>query len=119
MTQLRKILFSNWQAIVIFVIFLTTFVTFNILFDAASRQNYFKEILAALIGTILAAVVTTMLLKSQTRGQELKERNVEVFRSKLRVYDQFISRAVDALNDEKLAPGEVRELKKLAYQISL
>lgn len=119
MGELRNRLLANWQAAAIFAIFLLTFITFNILFDAASQANYFKEILAALIGTILAAVVTTMLLKSQTRGQELKEQNVEVFRSKLRVYDRFISRAVDSLNDDKLGADEVRELKKLAYQIAL
>jgi hypothetical protein len=105
--------------IAIIVIFLLSFVTFKILFDAASKEEYFKEMLSALMGTILAAAVTMWLLRSQTAGEELKERNVAVFNERFSAYNEFLSRAVEAMEDQDLSTDEARQLRALAYKISM
>lgn len=109
----------GWQLAVIAAIFFLSFLTFNILFRATGNDGYFQEIIAALIGTILAAVVTAMLLSSQTRGEELKERNVEVFRKKVEVYERFLDQAIDHLEDWKLSDEEARLLRRSIYRLSL
>jgi hypothetical protein len=107
------------QLLVIAGIFFLSFMTFNILFRATGGGGYFQEIIAALIGTILAAVVTAMLLTSQTRGEELKERNVEVFRRKFEVFDEFLGLALDHLDDGQLDEREIRSLRRNIYRMSL
>jgi TRAP-type uncharacterized transport system fused permease subunit len=52
MANWRSTLASNWQAATIGLIFVLTFLTFNVLFVATSRSQYFNEIIAALIGTV-------------------------------------------------------------------
>lgn len=107
------------QLTLIAAIFFLSFVTFNILFQATTGDNYFREIIAALIGTILAAVITTMLLRSQTRGEELKERNVEVFRKKVEVYEQFLDQTLGVMEDSELSDEEIQKLRRSIYRLSL
>lgn len=110
---------SGSQLALIAAIFFLSFLTFNILFKATTGDNYFQEIIAALIGTILAAVITTMLLRSQTKGEELKERNVEVFRKKVEVYEMFLDQALKYMEDGLLSDEEVQQLRRSIYRLSL
>lgn len=107
------------QLALIAAIFFLSFITFNILFQATSGDGYFNEIIAALIGTILAAVVTTMLLRSQSQGEELKERNVEVFRKKVDAYQEFVDQSLELLDDNELSTDEARQLRRSVYKLSL
>lgn len=100
-------------------IFLLSFLTFNILFKASGPNDYFKEIIAALIGTILAAVITTLLLRSQSQGEELKERNVEVFSKKLTAYESFLDATLTHLNDNSISDAEAHDLRRLVYKMAL
>lgn len=120
MNQLRHILrfVRNGQFLVVAAIFMLSILTFNILFDASSPDDYPRELLAALIGTIMAAVVTTLLLNQQSVGEELKERNVEVFRKKIAAYETFIDRALLHAEDGH-SDDEVRELRRAIYSMSL
>lgn len=107
------------QLAVIAAIFFFSFVTFNVLFQASSGDDYFKEIIAALIGTVLAAVITTMLLRSQSQGEELKERNVEVFRKKVEAYEQFLDQVLKDMEDSELSAEEARNLRRSVHKLSL
>lgn len=107
------------QILLIAGIFFLSFITFNILFRATGSDSYFQEIIAALIGTVLAAVVTAMLLAAQTRGEELKERNVEVFRRKFELFDDFLGLALDYVDDGQLDEQEIRSLRRNIYRMSL
>ena len=107
------------QLVAIGVIFVLSFATFNILFRAATQDEFFKEILAALIGVILAAVITTMLLGSQTSGEEIKDRNVELFKEKVRLYQSFIVASLDCMQDGQISEAEAYQIKKHVYHLSL
>lgn len=109
---------GNGQFVAVAAIFLFSILTFNILFDASSPDDYPREVLAALIGTIMAAVVTTLLLNQQSVGEELKERNVEVFRKKIAAYENFIDRSLLHAEDG-LSDDEVRELRRSIYSMAL
>jgi hypothetical protein len=107
------------QLALIGFIFLFCYLTFSALFSATGSESYYREIIAALIGTILAAVITTMLLASQTRGEEIKERNVEVFRKKFDSYDEFLNLALQHLDDWELEENEIRSLRRSIYRMAL
>ena len=110
---------QNVQLALISVIFLLTYLMFSTLFNSTGSDTYYREIIAALIGTILAAVITTMLLSSQTRGEELKERNVEVFRKKVDAYESFLDQALKFTEDWELSDEEVFALRRSLYRLSL
>jgi hypothetical protein len=109
----------NAQALIIATIFVISILTFYILFDAASKIEYFKEILAALMGTLLTAVITTLLLKSQTSGEEIKERNVELFRRKFDAYSRFIELASLHTADRNLSKEESIQLLSMFHNMRL
>lgn len=107
------------QFSLIVFIFILSFATFNIIFDAAIKNDYFKEIVAALLGTVMTGVITTMLLSSQSGVEEIKDRNVETFKKRLEYYDRFIDQAMHMLDDSKLSSQETFELRRSVYRISL
>lgn len=109
----------NKQALVIAAIFATSALTFYILFDAASKIEYFKEILAALMGTLLTAVITTLLLSSQTASAESKERSVELFKRKFDLYSTFVEIASLHTADRILSQRETIKLLSLFHKIRL
>ena len=98
---------------------LLTFVTFNILFAASRADDYPREVIAALIGTIMAAVITQILLRQQSKGVEARERSVEVFRRKINTYDAFIEQALSHLEDDELSDKEAHALRRKIYNIAL
>ena len=109
----------NAQALIIVAIFAISVLTFYILFDAASKIEYFKEILAALMGTLLTAVITTLLLKSQTSSEEIRERNVELFRRKFDAYSAFIELASLHTADRSLSKAESVQLLSMFHKMNL
>lgn len=109
----------NKQALVIAAIFATSVITFYILFDAASKIEYFKEILAALMGTLLTAVITTVLLNTQTRSEEIREQNAEVFKRKFDAYSAFMELASRHTADRSLSKDEAVELLSVFHKIGL
>jgi len=88
-------------------------------FYAAQLSGYAGEILAALIGVIFTATVMTMLLTFQSRGEEIKERNVEIFRAKLTLYKEFVESVLRIVEDGKVDKAEVAELRQWFFRLSL
>ena len=109
----------NAQALIIAAIFAMSVLTFYVLFNAASKIEYFKEILAALIGTLLTAVITTLLLKSQTSNEESREKNVELFKRKFDQYSAFLELASRHTADRSLSKEESIQLLTTFHKIRL
>jgi hypothetical protein len=116
---IRRFLKQYPQIVVISGIAFVSFILFYVLFQQSSSVDYFREIVAALIATLLAATITTMLLKAQTTGEEIKERNVEVFKRKVEIYDAFLGSIIEALADNDISEEEAKQLRKQIYLLSL
>lgn len=54
-----------------------------VLFFLFSLENLWYEAYAAIIGVILTAIVTVMLLDGQSRSEEEKDKNIEVYKARL------------------------------------
>ena len=73
--------------------------------DAAS------QILSALSGAVVAAIITLFLLLGQTSSEEKKERNIKVYENKIQVYSEFISKMWKTLEDDEITDEEIRGIR--------
>ncbi len=74
------------------------------------------QILSALAGAVVAAIITLFLLLGQTSSEEKKERNTKVFEERLRIYQDFLHKLCDVVKDMKIEPVEEIELEfQVAY----
>lgn len=69
------------------------------------------QILSALAGAVVAAIITLFLLLGQTSSEEKKERNTKVFEEKLRIYQDFLHKLCDVIKDGRVTKEEACELK--------
>ena len=75
-----------------------------------------SQILSALAGAVVAAIITLFLLLGQTSSEEKKERNTKVFEERLRIYQKFLHKLCDVVKDQKIEPEEEIELEfQVAY----
>lgn len=70
-----------------------------------------SQILSALAGAVVAAMITLFLLIGQTSGEEKKERNTKVFEEKLKIYKEFMQCLYEVVKD-----GEIREEDAIRLQ---
>lgn len=61
-----------------------------------------SQILSALAGAVVAAMITLFLLIGQTSGEEKKERNTKVFEEKLHIYQDFLQSLYDVFKDREV-----------------
>lgn len=64
------------------------------------RANWFNTI-----------IITNLLLNSQTSSDIERERNSEIFKEKLRIYQEFLQALYDVLKEDAVTPGEAMRLQ--------
>ncbi|MBO5540771.1 MAG: hypothetical protein J5980_07500 [Muribaculaceae bacterium] len=74
------------------------------------------NMMTAFLGVFLSALVTLLLLRGQTKAEESKDRNSQVFKEKLRIYQDFLETLNVVLEDGVVTPEEALKLK---FKISL
>ena len=85
---------ESWRTtvkwLVIFaIVLLAMLVALNIFFSG--RTILPSQIIGALIGACLTAIITMFLLIGQTESQENKDKAIKIHEQKIRVYSSFIS----------------------------
>lgn len=80
-----------------------------------SVADLWFQMFAAILGVIITAIITQVLLKGQTESDAERERNSEVFREKLKIYMDFLRTLYETLKDKKLTEEEAMQLQ---FQIS-
>ena len=80
-----------------------------------SVADLWFQMYAAILGVIITAIITQVLLKGQTESDTEREKNAEVFREKLKIYMDFLKMLCDTLKDKKLTEEESMLLQ---FQIS-
>lgn len=96
-----------------------SFVIFYILFNQMTGDNYLREIVSALIATILTVTITTFLLKSQSESEEAKERNVELLRRKIDAYSLFVDCYLESMDEDGMNEEDAKNIRKQIYHLSL
>lgn len=84
-----------------------------IAFDIIPLENLPSQFYGALVGTVITAIITILLLQGQTQTEENKERNVKVFEKKSEVFNNFIEQLWKVWEDRRVSLEELNELLKL------
>ncbi len=114
MYQVKKIIqILLILSLVVVAYFLFSYVYGNI------RSELFLEINNSIISMIFGGIVTVLLLSQQSSSEEKKEKNIEIYKIKSELYNNFFETIWSAWQDEKLDYGEITELLKLLKRISM
>lgn len=103
------------------LIFIAIVVFFGsaIMFGNYNTQDIWPRIVGALFGVVLSAIITMLLLSGQTCNALEKERNTEIFKEKLKIYQEYLHALCKILKDGEITSEEAVELQFLTSYISL
>lgn len=93
------------------LLLLTLFVSVATISGAWPGSDASAQILSALAGAVVAAIITLFLLLGQTSSEEKKERNTKVFEEKLRIYQDFLHCLYEVIKDGKVTREEAIALE--------
>ena len=103
------------------LIFIAIVVFFGsaIMFGNYNTQDIWPRIVGALFGVVLSAIITMLLLSGQTRNALEKERNAEIFKEKLKIYQEYLHALCKILKDGEITSYiSLHTRSKSIYQIS-
>ncbi|MHC5354982.1 hypothetical protein ACYSNX_12620 [Myroides sp. LJL115] len=99
--MLKNINWARVGIVICTIIFLITAVTFEI-FELGSLPAQF---FGTLLGVVITAIITVLLLQGQTKSELFRERNLRVFIKKQKVFFQFLTQLNIILQKENLQIG--------------
>lgn len=76
-----------------------------------SIHDLWYETVAAVLSVILTAAVTFLLLKGQSEGEEIRDKNIKIHERKIDVYAKFTSKMWDILSDDNIEASEIKVLR--------
>ena len=74
------------------------------------------RLMAAILGVVITATITQVLLQGQTQKEGTLKRDSKIFEEKLKIYQNFLNSLYKAVKDGKLTDSEKMELQ---FQTSL
>lgn len=86
------------------------FLAVSVVFNVFPLGDMPAAFVGAALGAVITAVVTALQLSSQSGAEELKERNVEVFKKKSEIFSEYIDAVWQAWEDRKLSAEEYKDL---------
>ena len=93
---------------------ISVFCLVPIIFGIYDNMSLWPNFYGALMGVILTAVTTVVLLLGQTSSEEEKERNTKVFEEKINVYKEFLQIFCKIIED-----GKIDKTNKIQLQFQL
>lgn len=83
------------------------------------QSTLFLEVNNSIISMIFGGIVTAFLLTQQSSSEEKKERNIEIYKMKSELYNEFFELVWNVWEDEQLDYQEVTQILKLLKRISM
>lgn len=106
-------------AITLSFVNIALFVFLLVATDLFSQKDLWFQSSCVIIGTIVTAVITLLLLNGQSDKEEEKERNAKVFEEKLAIYKEFLNELYNVVKDNNISNSEKLELQFKVAQISM
>ena len=69
-------------------------------------QDFPARLMAAILGVVITATITVVLLDGQSKKEQTAKRNSKVFEEKLKIYQDFLTTLYDVVKDRKLTEDE-------------
>ena len=86
-----------------------------VFFRLFSVKDLWYETYAAIIGVIITAVITFILLKGQTENEEEREKSLELHKRKIEVYASFVQELWSKLDDNHLDNKELLQIRRKCF----
>jgi hypothetical protein len=84
--------------------------------DIFSVDDLPVNFIAAFLEAVITAVITVVLLAGQSSAEEVKERNVSVFQKKSEIFQDYINKAWEIWEDQKVTAKEFHALTTGYYR---
>lgn len=110
---------ANIIAIMLSFVNIALFVFLLVATDLFSQKDLWFQSSCVIIGTIVTAVITLLLLNGQSYKEEEKERNAKVFEEKLAIYKEFLNTLYEIVKDDDINDQESKRLQFQAALISM
>jgi hypothetical protein len=101
------------------VVLLLLFVFVATLSGAWPSSQISAQIMAALAGAVVTAIITMFLLLGQTSSEEKKERHAKIFEEKLLIYNGFLQKLCEVVNNLEISKQEEIELEFQVARIAM
>lgn len=105
-----------WQSIVIVI---GVIVLIALCFFVWKSPEVYSQgmaiVVSAALGAILTAIITRMVIGSQLKSEQEKEKNIKIYGMKLDVYSEFISKMWNLYADGKLDAQELNVLRSEVF----
>lgn len=106
------------KAILVVAILVVIACFFAVYLRLFTGKELWYEMFAAILGVIITAIITVLLLKGQTENEEKLEKSVKIFEYKQKVYHAFIEKIHDIVKDGEITiNGNIDELKELIFKL--
>lgn len=117
MSTIKQTLASHKNAVIIAatVALIAIACAFAVYLRLYTGKELWYEMFAAIIGVVITAIITMMLLVGQTDSDEKREKKGKVFEEKLRIYQEYLSILYNVIKDGK---NTNEEKLKLAFKTS-
>lgn len=77
-----------------------------ILFNVFTDMELPGRIMAAILGVVITATITQVLLQGQTKKEGILKKESKVFEEKLKIYQDFLTTLYEVVKDRKLTEDE-------------
>ena len=116
---MKRNLSATVIAITLSFVNIALFVFLLVATDLFSQKDLWFQSSCVIIGTIVTAVITLLLLNGQSDKEEEKERNAKVFEEKLAIYKEFLNTLCRIVKDGEITDEEFVELQFQVAQIAM
>ena len=106
---------SERKIIVITAILIVMACFFAIYLRLFTQKELWYEMFAAVLGVVITAIITMILLRGQSNNDVERERASKVFEEKLRIYQEYLQTLYEVIQDGGLSD---QEKLKLEFQTS-
>lgn len=107
--------FKEYRILAICILLLGVFVALACFSGAWPSSDFAAQILSALAGAVVAAIITLFLLQGQTESEAKKDKDSKVFEEKLRIYQDFMKELCEVVKDQKI---DDEEEIRLQFQVA-
>jgi hypothetical protein len=105
------------ELFLITIVLVVGYLLFRTIFNS-SFEPITTELYAAILGFILTALITFLLLNKQTEAELRKEESIQFLNLKMNVYQELLKQLHDVINKRKISKEDIIELRMLNQRIS-
>lgn len=98
--------FTQYKIITVTAILIALACFFAIYLRLFTEKELWYEMFAAVLGVVITAIITMILLRGQSDNDVERERAAKVFEEKLRIYKDYLHTLYDVIKDHKLSDEE-------------